>query len=208
MSKASLRTDKAIGPAIEALKNGCWPTEASLSPELTRLKREARKLAMKDGLPCHYSKRSSGETVLPKEFREMVMRAMHDDLEEHFTRYAQAFPTKSQKAAVVAKVLMEKYFVHYGLPSRIYSDQGRGFESRLFRELLTVMGIRKSWTTSYHPQRDPQLECYSRTPLSMLAMLGREEKRSWSQHVPYLVHVCNSTKRDATGYSLYHLMFG
>lgn len=127
---------------------------------------------------------------------------------DHFTRYAQAFPTRSQKAPVVAKVLMEKYFVHYGLPSRIHSDQGRDFESRLIRELLTLMGIRKSRTTPYHPQGDPQPERFNRTLLSMFGTLGREQKRSWSQHVPYLVHAYNSTKCDATGYSPYHLMFG
>ncbi len=243
MSKLSLRKaqeeDEAIGPAIQAVKHGRWPEEGNVSPELSRLKREAGKLTMKDGLLYRYSKRPSGDVVsqliLPRNFREMVMQAMHDDLghlgqertvdllrsrffwprmsmqveeyikncgecvthktpiqrsaplhqivshgpmdlvcmdflsmepdskgisnvlvvTDHFTRYAQAFPTKSQKAHVVAKVLIEKYFIHYGLPSRIHSDQGRDFESRLIRELLTLMGIRKSRTTPYHPQGDP-----------------------------------------------------
>lgn len=49
---------------------------------------------------------------------------------DHFTRYVQAYPTKSQKAQVVAKILMEKTFLHDGLPSRIHSDQGKDFESQ------------------------------------------------------------------------------
>ncbi len=296
MSKLSLRKaqeeDEAIGPAIQAVKHGRWPEEGNVSPELSRLKREAGKLTMKDGLLYRYSKRPSGDVVsqliLPRNFREMVMQAMHDDLghlgqertvdllrsrffwprmsmqveeyikncgecvthktpiqrtaplhqivshgpmdlvcmdflsmepdskgisnvlvvTDHFTRYAQAFPTKSQKAHVVAKVLIEKYFIHYGLPSRIHSDQGRDFESRLIRELLTLMGIRKSRTTPYHPQGDPQPERFNRTLLSMLSTLSREKKRTWSHHVPHLVHAYNSTKCDATGYSPYHLMFG
>lgn len=69
------------------------------------------------------------------------------------------------------------------------------------------MGICKSRTTPYHPQGDPQPERFSRTLIFMLGTLGREKKHSWSQHVPYLVHVYNSTKCDSTGYSLYHLMF-
>uniref|UniRef100_A0A672FVG2 Gypsy retrotransposon integrase-like protein 1 n=1 Tax=Salarias fasciatus TaxID=181472 RepID=A0A672FVG2_SALFA len=296
MSKQDLKraqaNDEAIGPAIQAIKNGCWPEDGNISSELLRLKRETGKMSLKDGLLYRYSKRSSGEEVsqlvLPREFREMVMQAMHDDLghlgqertldllrdrffwpkmsfdveeyirncgecvshktpvkrsaplhqivsqgpmdlvcmdflsmepdskgisnvlvvTDHFTRYAQAFPTKSQKAHVVAKILTEKYFVHYGLPSRIHSDQGRDFESRLIRELLTLMGIRKSRTTPYHPQGDPQPERFNRTLISMLSTLGREKKRTWSQHVAYLVHAYNSTKSDATGYSPYHLMFG
>lgn len=127
---------------------------------------------------------------------------------DHFTRYAQAFPTKNQKATTVAKVLVDKYFVHYGLPARIHSDQGRDFESRLIRELLRSLVIRKSRTTPYHPQGDPQPERFNRTLLSMLATLGDEKKQTWSQHVGSLVHAYNSTKSDATGYSPYFLMFG
>lgn len=127
---------------------------------------------------------------------------------DHFTRYAQAFPTRNQKALTVAKVLVEKFFVHYGLPGRIHSDQGRDFESRLIRELLTILGVRKSRTTPYHPQGDPQPERFNRTLLSMLATLGQEKKRSWSQHIPYVVHAYNSTKCDSTGFSPYLLMFG
>ncbi|KAK3505931.1 hypothetical protein QTP70_003643, partial [Hemibagrus guttatus] len=127
---------------------------------------------------------------------------------DHFTRYAQAFPTKSQKAHIVAKILMEGYFVHYGLPARIHTDQGRDFESRLIRELLHLMGIRKSRTTPYHPQGDPQPERFNRTLLLMLGTLDHEKKRTWSHQVSYLVHAYNSTKCDATGYSPYYLMFG
>lgn len=50
---------------------------------------------------------------------------------DHFIRYAQAFPSKNQTAQTVAKILVEKYFIHYGLPARIHSDQGRDFESCL-----------------------------------------------------------------------------
>lgn len=42
---------------------------------------------------------------------------------DHYSSYAQAFPTKDQKASTVAKVLLEKCFVHYGLPKRMHSDQ-------------------------------------------------------------------------------------
>ncbi len=91
---------------------------------------------------------------------------------DHFTRYAQAFPTKDQRAVMVAKL-----FVHYGLPSHIHSDQGRDFECRLIRELLGMLGIRKSRTTPYHPQGDPQPECFNRTLLSMLGTLDPANKR-------------------------------
>ncbi len=73
-------------------------------------------------------------------------------------------PYQDQRAVTVAKVLVEKFFVHYGLPSRIHSDQGRDFECRLIRELLGMLGIRKSRTTPYHPQGDPQPERFKPYP--------------------------------------------
>lgn len=36
---------------------------------------------------------------------------------DHFTRYAQAYPTKEQRASTAAKTLVEKVYVLYGLPA-------------------------------------------------------------------------------------------
>ncbi|KAI2665255.1 Gag-Pol polyprotein [Labeo rohita] len=57
---------------------------------------------------------------------------------DHFTHYAQAFTCKDQKALTVAKTLCDKFFIHYGLPSRIHLEQGRDFESGLIKELLKI----------------------------------------------------------------------
>ena len=44
---------------------------------------------------------------------------------DHFTKYAQAFPACNQTAKTTAKLLFENFFVHYGFPAQIHSDQGR-----------------------------------------------------------------------------------
>ena len=75
--------DAVMRSAIQAVKHGKWPENDS-SPEMSRLKKEMGKLMMKDGLLHCLSKRSSGEElmqlVLPREFREVVLKATHDDL--------------------------------------------------------------------------------------------------------------------------------
>ena len=56
---------------------------------------------------------------------------------DHFTRYAWAFFMPSQTARVVAQILWDKYFIHYGLPEKILSNLGCNFESSLIAELWT-----------------------------------------------------------------------
>ncbi|PIK53020.1 hypothetical protein BSL78_10081 [Apostichopus japonicus] len=127
---------------------------------------------------------------------------------DHFTRYAQAFPTKNQKAITVARILWEKYFVHYGLPERLHTDQGRDFESKIIQELTRLLGVKKSRTSPYHPQGDPQPERFNRTLLNMLGTLEADQKEKWSQHLAVLVHAYNCSTNDSTGFSPYMLMFG
>ena len=38
---------------------------------------------------------------------------------DHFTRYAQAFPTRNQLAKTTARVLFDQFIVHYGFPACI-----------------------------------------------------------------------------------------
>ena len=71
---------------------------------------------------------------------------------DHFTRYAQAYAVKNQTALTTAKVLWEQFLRHYGFPQKILTDQGPGFESQLFQELMNMARIEKLRTTSYHPQ--------------------------------------------------------
>ena len=42
---------------------------------------------------------------------------------DHFTRYAQAYPSKTQAALTTAKLLWNNFIVHYGFPNKIISDQ-------------------------------------------------------------------------------------
>ena len=44
---------------------------------------------------------------------------------DHFTRYVQAYPSKTQTAQATAKLLWENFIRHYGFLEKFLSDQGR-----------------------------------------------------------------------------------
>ena len=55
-----------------------------------------------------------------------------------FTKFSLAVCTPNQTAKTVPKILVEKWFHVYGVPSRIHSDQGRCFDSNNHYRLGTV----------------------------------------------------------------------
>ena len=127
---------------------------------------------------------------------------------DHFTHYAQAFPTRNQLAKTTAMVLFDNYIVHYGFPARLHSDQGRNFESSVIKELCSLAGEEKSRTTPYHPMGNGMVERFNQTLSNMLGTLEDRQKEDWKSFVAPLVHSYNSTSHDSTRYSPFFLMFG
>ena len=127
---------------------------------------------------------------------------------DHFTRYTQAYVTRTQMAQTMAKTLWDKFIVHYGLPEKILTDQGHNFESRLVADLCELMGVQKIWTSPYHLQTNGQCERFNSTLINMLGTSPKEKKSEWKNHVGTLVHAYNCTCNSATGFSPYYLMFG
>ena len=95
---------------------------------------------------------------------------------DHFTRYAQAHITSSQKAPIVAKTLWDHFFIHYGFPEKILSDQGQNFESLLISELCELIQIKKLRTMPYRPQGNGSCKRFNRTLISMLGTLPDDFK--------------------------------
>ena len=113
---------------------------------------------------------------------------------DHFTRYAQALPSKNQTAKTTARLLFDNFICHYGFPARLHSDQGRNFESQVIKELCSIANIEKSRTTPYHPMGNGMPERFNQTLLNMVGTLEDHQKSDWKSYVPSLVHAYNSTR--------------
>ena len=127
---------------------------------------------------------------------------------DHFTRYALAYPSKTQTAQATARILWDNFICHYGFPEKFISDQGRNFESDLIKELCKIAGVKKVHTTPYHPQGNGQCERLNSTLCNMLGTLSEEEKSDWKSYLGCMTHAYNCTKHASTTYSPYYLMFG
>ncbi|XP_063911955.1 uncharacterized protein LOC135128808 [Zophobas morio] len=63
-------------------------------------------------------------------------------------------PVRNLEAETIAEVLVDHVFSRFGVPMELHSDQGRNFESEVFREIMKIMGRPAVHeTTQYTPAK-------------------------------------------------------
>ena len=127
---------------------------------------------------------------------------------DHFTKFAMVIQTKNQTAKTTAAAFYNNFIIHYGIPTRIHSDQGANFESNIIKELCHLTNMEKSKTSIYHPQGNTRPERFNRTLLGMLGTLQNEQKSNWKKYVNSLVYVYNCAPQSSTKHSPFEIMFG
>ena len=103
---------------------------------------------------------------------------------DYFSRWAEAFPLRNQEATTVAEVLVNQVFTRFGVPMQIISDQGPNFESKLFQDLCSMMGVDKVKTTAYEPRTNGLIERWHRVLNGMLGKVIGENQRDCIYNYP------------------------
>ena len=195
---------------IHLRKRFFWPFMAKdLKEKIKSCERCIRRNAK-----CEKAPMESIETTYPLELMSIDFLSLeihgkkHNILVmiDHFTKFGRAIVTPDQTAKTVARVLWREFFMVYGFPTRIISDQGRDFESDLIKELCELAGIKKCRTSPYHPSSNP-VERWNRTLLNMLRSLRDESKFDLKAVLLEVVHAYNCRHHESTKYSPYFFVF-
>ncbi|XP_072143121.1 uncharacterized protein [Dermacentor andersoni] len=81
---------------------------------------------------------------------------------DRYTRWPEAWPLEGVTAEGVVSAFFAGWIARFEPPRRVTTDQGRQFESHLFRLLGLTIGFERSRTTSYHPCANGMIERFHR----------------------------------------------
>ncbi|KAL0206964.1 hypothetical protein P9112_012675 [Eukaryota sp. TZLM1-RC] len=92
----------------------------------------------------------------------------------------------------------------------VHSDNGPEFSKAVFDALSEFLGIEVSKSVPHFSQSNGLVECRHRDILQNLRKLLVDFNAydAWSEYIPYVQLLINSSKSSITGYSPYELMFG
>lgn len=113
---------------------------------------------------------------------------------DRFTRWPEAIPMMEITAEACATALVSGWISRFGCPTQVTTDQGRQFESALFKSITSMVGARHFRTTSYHPSSNGMIERLHR---QLKAAIMCHSTSQWTESLPLvLLGIRTSWKED------------
>lgn len=124
---------------------------------------------------------------------------------DRFSRWPEAIPIDNIEADTVARALFSTWISRFGTPLRITTDQGRQFESDLFRRLGELLGTERLRTTAFHPASNGLVERLHR---QLKAAIRCHATKRWTEVLPVILLGIRSAWREDLQASAAELVYG
>ena len=127
---------------------------------------------------------------------------------DHSTRYVWAKATKTNTTDAIISSL-DCVFKSFGTPNRLLTDNATNYRSKKLKRFLTKLGIKRSFTTAFHPQTNGSNEKVNGTIVTALRIeMVSHRTYKWTTLVQKVVDNYNNTIHTTTGFTPAYLMFG
>ena len=127
---------------------------------------------------------------------------------DYWTRWCDAIPIPNKESRAVVHAFVTRWVAHHGAPMSILTDQGKEFQSELFKECCLLMDTWKMHTTPFHPRCNGLTERLNQTIERMLSAFVAENQMDWDDKIPFVMMAYRSAVQESTGVSPYAMLYG
>lgn len=110
------------------------------------------------------------------------------------------------ESKTIARIFVQEYISRFGVPNVITTDQGTQFESRLFKELMQLLGSRRIRTSPYHPKANGLVERFHRVLKTSMKASGNS--RNWVRELPLILLGIRTTIKEDLGFTPAQMLYG
>ena len=125
-----------------------------------------------------------------------------------FTKWVEVFAVPDETAPTCARVILNEVICRYGCPLDLHTDQGRNFESHIFKELCDLLQIRKTRSSPRNPKGNGVTERFNSTLLAMIRAYINGQQRNWDLNLGCLAGAYRATPSESTGLTPNMMMLG
>ena len=121
---------------------------------------------------------------------------------DYYSKWVNAWPMPNMETIAIPNILIDRMFALWGVPLHIHTDRGTQFESQLFQNLCSALGISKTRTTAFHPQSNGMVERFNCTLEGMISKYISDYQHDWDESLPLLLLAYHSSTHESTGFSI------
>ena len=127
---------------------------------------------------------------------------------DYLTCYPEAFAVPTIDAVTIADLLVNHIMPRHGAPRTLLSDRGSNFLSSPVRQVCFLMGTKKEYTSSYHPQCDGLVERFSGTLAQSLSHYVSSDQKDWDGYLNPVLFGYRISPSEVTGESPFFMLDG
>ncbi len=128
---------------------------------------------------------------------------------DKLTKYAIFNPCSTHISEdATARLFFQHVISKFGVPAQVITDRDSRWRHIFWKEICTLMGMKRALTTAHHPQADGQTEVLNQgLEIALRAYIG-PERDDRDRYLGGLALSYNSTPHTATGYAPAFLLYG
>ena len=126
----------------------------------------------------------------------------------YFTKWVEAEPLANIRDVDAKRFVWKNIVTRFGVPYVLISNNGLQFDSKMFRNYCSELGITNRYSTLAYPQGNGQAEAVNKVILSGLKKRLDDAKGKWVEELPHVLQTYRTTPCRSTGETPFSMTYG